>query len=190
MDTQITAPKNEPVKLLPQAKVVSPAPKTAVVLERNGDFTGPAYRIIEALIFWNSIGYSSPSRQQVALVAGYSHHTSSFKNALSELRVSGHITAGNGSVSLAEPAGAEAMDTHSAKNKILSVLDGPNIKVLSAFEGTVGALPRDIVAEKSGYAPSTSSFKNAVSRLSVLGIVCRHSAGNLQLSPWASELLA
>jgi hypothetical protein len=189
MDTQTTPPQNEPVKILTQAKV-SPAPKTAVVLERNGDFTGPAYRIIEALIFWNSIGYSSPSRQQVALVAGYSHHTSSFKNALSELRVSGRITAGNGSVSLAEPAGAEAMDTHSAKNKILSVLDGPNIKVLSAFEGTVGMLPRDIVAEKSGYAPSTSSFKNAVSRLSVLGIISRHSAGNLQLSPWAAELLA
>jgi hypothetical protein len=169
------------------ARVVAPSTDLPTT---SGELTGPACRIIDSLTFWHSIGHSSPTRQQVALVAGYSHHTTSFKNALSELRVAGYVLSGSGSVSLVASVDGKPMDADSAKNKILSVLDGPNIKVVNAFDGTETALSRDVLAEKSGYAPSTSSFKNAVSRLSVLGIVLRHSAGKLQLSPWAAELLS
>ena len=189
MDIEVTTPKFEPVKVIEKAKF-SPASKPMLHSDDDSDLSGPANRIVESLMFWQSVGQPNPTRPQVSLVAGYAPSTGSFKNALSELKVAGKINSGNGVVSLAFEPNKNAMNTDEAKSKMLSTLDGPNLRLVNAFQNNGQVLSRDEVAEKSGYAVSTGSFKNALSRLSVLGIVERQGIGIVKLADWAKELLA
>lgn len=189
MDIEISAPKIEAHKVMTKTKFI-PETKPTLQSDESIDLSGPANRIVESLIFWKSVGQNSPTRHQVSLVAGYAPSTGSFKNALSKLKVAGKINSGKGIVSLGFTPSKNAMDTDEAKNKMLSTLDGPNMRLINAFQNNGQILSREEIAEKSGYAVSTGSFKNALSRLSVLGIVERQGVGVIKLSDWAMELLS
>jgi uncharacterized protein len=178
----IKPPSKAPPERIPERQTIAKP--------TDGNLSGPELRILKSLQFWKSIGHDEPTRCQVALVAGYSPNTSSFKNALSSLRTAGAADSPRpGTVSMTAVSDEAAMDPTAARATILSVLDGPNNRIIEAFVGKATAISRDNVAEGSGYSPNTSSFKNAVSRLSTLGIIHRPSAGMLALSDWAREIL-
>lgn len=179
---QASAKAAEPARIS-QRQVVGSA-------RRDGSRSGPERRILNSLQFWNSIGHDAPTRHQVALVAGYSPNTSSFKNALSALRTAGAVNSQRpGHVNLTAAPDGAAMDSTTARDTMLSVLGSPHKRIIAAFGNGRNSVSRDEVAEGSGYSPNTSSFKNAVSKLSTLGILTRPSSGMLALSDWATELL-
>jgi hypothetical protein len=186
------APKRPtPTKLPPEALSERPPAQKTVIRPGEVSLSGPERRILKSLQFWKSIGHAEPTRHQVALVAGYSPNTSSFKNALGSLRTAGATDSPRpGRVSLTATVDEDVMDLTAARGTMLSVLDGPHNRIIEAFNADAAAISRDKVAEGSGYSPNTSSFKNAVGRLSTLGILTRPSMGMLALSDWAREVLS
>ena len=80
------------------------------------------------------------------------------------------------------------MDASAAASTVQSVLDGPRRRILAAFTDN-DAISREMVAERSGYAMSTSSFKNALGSLVTLGMLTKPSPGMVDLAAWVRELL-
>jgi SpoVK/Ycf46/Vps4 family AAA+-type ATPase len=117
-------------------------------------------------------------RDRLAMRAGYAPSGGGFGNAISKLRVASYI---EGSSELAiTSAGRKALGT-------FETLPSPGEKLLVYWEAKLGlaerkilrelatcperALPRDIVAQRTGYAPSGGGFGNALSRLRTLGLI-------------------
>lgn len=174
-------------KPLPQQKVVS---KARVTMQQDGkSFTGPERKIIKSLSFWKSIGHDAPSKDQVAAVAGYSAVGGSFGNPISALRTAGVIEYPQpGKVSLIVDTG-DAMTQSEARDMMLSILGGPEKKIIDVFLQREGILSRDEVAQQAGYSPIGGSFGNPASRLSTLGIISRPQPGMMQMTDWAREVL-
>ena len=124
--------------------------KAKPVAQPSAGLTGPQTKILNSLRFWRTMGHDTPSREQVAGVAGYSAGGGSFQNTLSQLRTAGHIDyPGNGSVKLISDAG-EAMTVEDAQATLRSILTGPQQKIIAAFNGH-DAMSREDVAQDSGY---------------------------------------
>lgn len=185
---QIKAQEVNPIKVAPKAKY-SPAPR--INPANNGDFTGPERRILASLSFWKSIGYESPTRDQVAAVAGYSPIGGAFGNPIGKLRSNNIIDyPSSGFVRLVNEHFSSSMATDEAKNMMLSILGGPEKRIIDAFEGSNDNMSRADVAAKAGYNPIGGAFGNPVGRLCTLGILEKPSSGMLKLSDWAMAILS
>jgi hypothetical protein len=155
----------------------------------DGDLSPAQRRVIESLEFWRSIGHHTPSREQVAAVAGYSPNSSSFTNMLGALRTAGHIDYPmGGTVRLNSSVGRAGMDFGQARDKMLSVLSPAQKRLVDAAK-TKGQLTNEELAERSGYSSSSSSFTNMRGALRTLGILEYPQSGSVALSEWAWELL-
>lgn len=110
------------------------------------------------------------SRAQAAILSGYSVTSSSFSNALTELRTLGYIT-GHGDELVATADGcAVAGAGPLPKGGELFAMWAPKLglcerKVLETLVASKEAVARDDLAEVSGYSPTSSSFANALSKL-------------------------
>jgi uncharacterized protein len=193
-------PSPKPGKMMP--KHDTPPPSMASALSKpkvdrpiasaaTDGFSGPERLVISSLNFWKSIGHDTPIREQVSAVAGYTVSGSSFIKAVSNLRVRGLIDVPvPGALKLQPSAPHETIGMEDAKNRLISIMDGPRNLVLGAFKNGNDFLSRDEVASAAGYTASGSSFIKAVSGLAVLNILEKPSPGMLKLSDWAAELLA
>lgn len=152
------------------------------------DLTGPQRRVAESLQFWKSVGNHSPSRAQVAAVAGYTPGSGTFGNILSQMSKAGLISYPSpGDVSSA--LGTEdPMDGLLAKTRFLGVLSGPQIKVLDAIKDGAEVF-RDQIAEATGYTAGSGTFGNILSQLSTLGAISRTKPGFIVISDWAAQLM-
>ncbi len=175
------APRRLPRGAIPPPPVTIPA----------GTLSGPERKIMTALAEWKAIGFDSPTREQVAIMAGYHMRTGSFLNALGSLRSEGLIEYGTGTLFFT-PLGfakAPAVDGFSSPEelhrRITTMLDGPQDKV---FQYLLGQDPgaectREEIAAKTGYHIRTGSFLNALGRLRTLTVV-EYGKGTVFLRPW------
>lgn len=116
------------------------------------------------------------SQQQISILSSYSLKSSSFKNALSGLRVKGYATGGQ--VMAITPEGVAAVgdyDPLPTGADLITLWYGKLGKAERALLGLlVDAHPDPMtyadLAQRSGYSPTSSSFKNALSRLRVLNL--------------------
>lgn len=118
------------------------------------------------------------SRPQAAILSGYSINSSTFRNALSELRVSGYMADGSG-ILKATPEGVTALGPFDPLPTGQALLEhwyraiekAPRemLTVLARFypEG----MDRARLSHESGYAETSSTFRNALSRLRVLELI-------------------
>jgi hypothetical protein len=173
----------------PARKAVAGPLHPPVTIDK-GDLTGPERKIMTALAEWRAIGFSSPTREQVAVLAGYAARTGSFLNALGSLRSCGLIEYGTGTLSLTAAgqsrAVAEPFDSADAiQARILKQLSGPESKIFGALlpHGTK-AIDRDRVAHETGYAPRTGSFLNALGSLRTMKVIDYENPGKVYLRPW------
>lgn len=122
--------------------------------------------------------YRLATKNKVAIIAGYSPNSGSFRNALSKLRSLGLIHSGE-PISITQsglavapsdmpPTGQELFDSwmrHPAlglsERRIMQVLKG-------GWEMT-----KEAVAEQSGYAVTSGSFRNSLSKLRTLELINR-----------------
>jgi hypothetical protein len=199
-------PKNKTQPLLGTPFIVEKArsktqstsfPKTApranpLPKKSNGsssDLTRPQERIVASLNFWRSIGYSAPSREQVAAVAGFKGLTGHFNTSLSALRTQSIVDyPSGGNVSLAQNIG-ETFTHEEARRKMLSILKNPQLRIIDGIKSGE-AISREELAERSQFAGLTGHFNTTLSRLRTLGIVTYPGRGNVALSEWAMELLS
>lgn len=189
MDIEVNAPKVESFKVAPKTKV-SREPKSALKASTVRDFPAPQRRVLRSLHFWHSMGHENPSREQVAGIAGYAPGSGNFNNIIGTMKTSGLIWSnGQGTLCLSSIDSDYEMNLSEAKEMLLSVLDNPQKKIISSFNGD-DSLSRDEVAERSSYAPNSGNFNNIIGKMNTLNILERPAQGMLKISEWAKEVLA
>lgn len=184
----ITAKNEIPKDFIPKTDRLSPR----IGIQPSDELSGPQKKIIRSLQFWISVGQGSPSKAQVAMVAGYSPNGSAFTNPLGALRAAGVIVYPSpGHVGLVCGESGD-MTKAEAKEAIMSVLDGPKRKIIGAWlqhEKAVIEMSREEVAKRSDYSAAGSAFTNPVGALCTLGILEKSGPGMLRLANWAGEIL-
>jgi hypothetical protein len=188
MNVNVQAPKIETVKITPKAKLIS---TFKPVLHSNdaGGLPAPQRCILRSLHFWRSVGHENPTREQVAGVAGYAPGSGNFNNIVGNLKTAGLIGSnGQGTLCLVSASAEYEMSGEEARDMLLSIMDNPQKKIVSSFNGDE-SLSRDEVAERSGYAAGSGNFNNIVGRLSTLNVLERPAQGMLKISEWAKEVL-
>lgn len=192
-----------PIQLMPKdewpQKLPTPAPIRARVeargsapnkapLAANSEWTGPQRRILNSLAFWHGIGHAAPSREQVALVAGYSPNSTGFTNPLGALRAAGQVEYPSpGTVKALVATGDDIPGESHAAATLRNVLTGPQWRIV---EATLNAdADREKIAERAGYSASSTGFTNPLGSLRSLGLVEYPLPGQVALTEWARELL-
>lgn len=177
-----------PISRLP--RVLEQRIQKAVDLKPSGDLTRPQRRVVNSLIFWKSIGHNAPSREQVAAVAGYVPGSGNFNNLIGGLRTDNHVDIPQpGRVALSNGAADESMTPDEAREMMLSVLNGPQRKLVSAVQPGE-SVSREELGTRTDYAAGSGNFNNLVGSLCTLDIFHKPSQGHLALSDWAQELLS
>ena len=95
--------------------------------------------------------------------------------------------AAGGNLALVEAHAADRIDTDTARQKLLSVLQPAQRRVLDAFNGT--AATKQEIADRSQYSATSSGFEKTLSQLSSIEIVTRPAPGMVDLADWVRELL-
>jgi uncharacterized protein len=155
----------------------------------DGSLSAPQRRIIGSLQFWKSIGHDTPSREQVAAVAGYSPSSGNFQNMLGGMRTARVIDyPAQGRVRALVEHG-DAMTAEEARAKMQSVLSSTQLRLVEACAAGDDQMSREELGQRSGYSASSGNFQNMVGSLCTLGIFTRPAQGMIALSDWARELL-
>lgn len=149
-----------------------------------------ALKLVEALLFWQAVGITNPSREQVAGVSGYAVKSGRFRNLLGALRTAGVVAyPTDGNVTLAAaPDGVRALTMAEARERLASILEPAEYKVARSFLPGI-EITREQLARASDYEPTSGRFRNIVGRLRTLNIIVYPSDGLVTHSPWAKELL-
>lgn len=172
-------------------EVANPAPRAPRSNGHDTDLPAPHRRVLAAISFWASVGHSAPTREQVAGVAGYSPGSGGFNNILGGLATSGMIVKPMaGRVALGEEAPQIDMTPEEAREKLLSVLTGPERKIVDALGGDTSPVTRDEVAKRTDYSAGSGGFNNLLGHLCTLTVLEKPNAGYVALSGWAAQVLA
>lgn len=157
----------------------------------GGDLPKPLLSIVLSIAWWDVVGFRSPTRAQVAAVAGYAVEGGSFKRYVSELSTRGLVEYGTGTLSLT-PAGAELIVPPSSPptlaelhERVEAIMENPHKKI---FRVLLEAGGRDVgrtdLAERSGHKGAEGgSFKRYVSALSSLGVV-KYGRSTVRAADW------
>jgi hypothetical protein len=180
----VSAPK-------PVVSIVMPKP-VALTFKPVADTTvRPAaaeQRVLDAIAWWDAAGVATPSRHQVAFVAGYTVN-GHFNNVTGKLRGAGMVDyPGGGTLALTE-AGRNAANTLSSKptheeliNLVYGVLKAePQRRVFGSLVAAAEPLSRAELAQRCGYTEN-GHFNNIVGALSGLGIAEYPAKGKVGLT--------
>ena len=191
-DTELTLAKFESKKKKPKVVRVDPVPvpkdsrcdpllptfPSTRYVDTNGLVKKPHQKILDAIAWWESVGITSPVKNQIAFVSGYTPTSGGFANLLSELRTNGMIDypmpgfvslTQRGASLAAEPNGAVTLaEFHS---KVQSKLTAPQWKLMSVMlERWPEAVTQDELAAKTGYSLTSGGFANLRSELKSIGL--------------------
>lgn len=151
---------------------------------------GPIGKIINAILWWESMGLPVPTRDQVAFVAGYTASGGSFKTYLSRASTTGLVSyEGQGLRILDEGRKIGVKPSRPGTRaelhrRVLEFLDAPLRKILTQLLPLAGqAMTRTQLAESCGYEASGGSFKTYLSRLSSLKLVKYPNKTTVAASP-------
>lgn len=141
----------------------------------RAELSKPLQRILDAYAWWHSIGIATPSRENIAPLAGYSNiRSSGFRNPLYELHTAGLIAddalTERGKALAAWPEKITSLQQYHEKLK--QVMDGPEQKLFDALHVAGGTTTREQLATATDYTNVRSSgFRNPLYRLSSMGLV-------------------
>lgn len=151
----------------------------------DGKLTGPGRKILTAIA---QRTLQEATRQQIALVSGYSIKSSGFDKSLSTLSSQGYIKRGDGVIRITEQGLAvlgpfEPLLTDSEHLKEFWCMKvGPTKgKILRVIcEVWPNTITKEEVAEKTGYSVTSSGFDKSISTLSSSGLIERVSSQELK----------
>jgi hypothetical protein len=172
---------------------VTPHRKPSPVASGDGStLPRPQRRILAALSFWQSIGDKSPTREQVAAVAGYSPGSSHYSNMLGAMHTADLIGYPHPGRVAVTPAGARhvngAMTPSAARSALFKILTGPQRALVTAAQDHA-MLTREELATRAGYSPASSHYSNTVGQLCTLTVFDKPQAGHVGLTDWARKLV-
>lgn len=161
-------------------------PKKITVIESSkedidvyGKISNPEKRILDSIVWMESIGISEPEQTAVAFLAGYTYGGGAFNNPKGALRTKGLVEYVNGgNIKLTDTGRKLAkvpdtpLTTEELHIKVLSVLETPHQKILKPLlERYPEAISGQELAELSGYTFGSGAFNNPKGRLRSLGLI-------------------
>ncbi|HET6255839.1 MAG TPA: DUF87 domain-containing protein [Puia sp.] len=186
--------KREPIRAKNEPKSEKPVPKPDKNVP-DGDKLGKCARAI--LSFLAGFDNRKFTKVQISVATGYSVNSSTFQNALSELNTRGLIVRGDRItynqeawqeiLSLVGPVFEHKFNAHTFSTN-LGKCEKELYEVILATPDQL--LSKDEIAARTatGYSVNSSTFQNALSRLSTLELIERE-AGKIRFNPELLELL-
>lgn len=184
----ISSPSSEGPKMNKAAPAPAPRPAPEAA---SGDLTGPQRTVLRSLAWWAAIGKDRPTRNQVAIMCGWSTNSSNIRDRCSELARLGMIDRPEpGRLSLSEAGRAGAPDPGaggSLHENLRAILTGPQTVVFNALLEAGGRATRDALAEACGWSTNSSNIRDRLSELARLDIIERPAPGVVALQAWVNE---
>lgn len=163
-------PKSPPVSVLPVQRKSPPA---------TGQISSTGLAKGDRLVLTVLAQYQPTrvSASKAAAIAGYSIRSSTWRNILSRLRQAGHIEEGSEPYAITAsglaalgafdplPTGAALLDHWMAR---VGKGDRETLRILATLHGEC---PSSDLAQRAGYSPSSSTWRNILSRLRTLGLI-------------------
>lgn len=176
-------PQRPPAQMRTSAALRVPPDGLAVerrsTIQGDGaELSGPEQRILDAIAWFESIGIDTPNQVGVAFLAGYVYGAGGFNNPRGALNRKGLVEyvgkgirlTDVGRAAAKQPAAPLTIDEMHAH--VRSVLPGPETAILNVLlQGYPQAMPKEQVAEASGYQFGAGGFNNPIGRLRTLGLV-------------------
>lgn len=128
------------------------------------------------------------TKQQIAIVSGYSSKSGSFNNNLSHMSSMGLISRGNGFIQATE-AGVNAVGNYEPLSEDpqellefwCSKVGGSAGRMLRVIaEAHPEAITKEELGEKTGYSTTSGSFNNNLSKMSSTGLIVRINPGEVK----------
>lgn len=159
----------------------------AAALKHN--ITRSQQKVLNALAWWAAADHDNPTKEMVAVVAGYKPTSGGFNNLLSELNKAGLIDRVSPGVLALTGAGLGIVDRGFAReplmDRVASLLTSPQLKVLQAvMREYPDEVDRAKVAEMSGYSETSGGFNNLLSELSTLKMIERTRPKFVRCAGW------
>lgn len=199
--TEVTAPPARTVQVVlaeplksPPRPAPAPAPAAAATQPpATGDpaLSGPQRTVLKSLAWWAAMGQDTPSRNQVAVICGWSTNSSNIRDRLSDLSRLGMIERpqpGQVRMTAAGRAAAPAPDTgQTLHDSVRAILSGPQRQVFDALLKAGEPMHRDAIAEAVGWSTNSSNIRDRLSDLARLEIIERPSPGVIALQAWVNQ---
>ncbi|HEC66236.1 MAG TPA: DUF87 domain-containing protein [bacterium] len=146
----------------------------------NGELslTNSERRILDAIAWMESIGINEPEQTAIAFLAGYKFGGGAFNNPRGSLRTKGMVNYIGNKIILTDfgrqmaKAPETALNTEELHRKVLSILRGPERKILEVL---LEIYPNDIsnedLAVRAGYSAGGGGYNNPRGRLRSLGLI-------------------
>lgn len=150
----------------------------AVSPKQNGDLSGPAQRILDALAFFELSSNPSPLKKAVAAFVGVSAATGTWSERMKELAVAGMIDSDKQTMRLTD-AGRRAADASTAPRsrrelheRWLDKVSQPASKILRVLIDTYpDAIEKGALAAMVGVSPKTGTWSERLSELRTPGLL-------------------
>lgn len=163
-------PRPRPIPTPTKSSPMSRARESAA---ENGGVPAPQQKILDALGWYEALSVPTPTRVQVALIAGYSATSGGYANLLGKLSTAGHVTYPSpGAVTLTDSGRALATDpglpstNEGVQAEVLARLPAPQAKLLRALlDCWPDSMSREELAMRTGYSPTSGGFANLLGRL-------------------------
>lgn len=183
-----------PVKnTLPAEPLIRPVDTRLSDTGDNVGISESGQRILDAIVWLNTMNIPEPSRVLVAFVAKYSSTSSGFVKMCGQLRTQGLVSypAGNlialtdlggGYARMPDDAPSTNEELHEA---IYSMLSPGEKKILEPIinAGNQEEISREDVAAAAGYSGTSSGFVKSLGKLRSLGLVDYPSAASVMAEP-------
>lgn len=147
--------------------------------------------ILDAVAWWHMLGIETPTRAQVAAVAGYAVTGGSFQKYVSTLSSKKLIQLSPGAMSITDEGGEIAAwpdatpSRRSLHDRVLGILDSGPRKILSVLlEHGTEPMGRTQLGELSGFKATGGTFQKYLSTLSSLGLVTYPKKTTAASAPW------
>ena len=183
--------EREAVKAVQAVRRRPMAASNAAPATRREGTTGPEQKALDALAWFEAVGITPATRQQVAMVAGYHPRSKGFINALGSLSTSGRIDyPASGQVALTVDGRVEANfpeatpTTEALHATVLSTIKGPQARILAEVLAVYPeSITRDELADRLDYHPRSKGFINPLGSLRTLGLIGYPERGRVKAEP-------
>lgn len=181
------ATPNVAPKKITRPRFTKPQPASAAPVSDEQSINGPQNQLLGALAWWAAMGTDTPTRAQVAAIAGWKVTSGHIKNVAGSLRAQGLIEyPEKGRFSLTPDGEAVAPEPDIDKSlpeAIRSVLTGPQTQIFDLLLVNP-RLDRDDITEALGWSPGSGHIKNVLSSLRTLTLIDYPQSGTVELASW------
>lgn len=175
--------------LTPPIRRHEPTPRPSTVLPAATVLSPAHLRLLNAIAWWNAMGFPEPSKAQVAAKCGLTVTSGGYKNYLGALRSSGLIeypapnivTLTDQGAAMAERPGR--FDVAALRESIQQVVSPQEWRIIEfLLKAPRRSANKADIAAAVGLTVTSGGFKNYLGHLRTLGFVSYPSAGVVQLT--------